>query len=53
MKRCKNPEPHKWSTENNMDYNKHTKLRIYLIINCMRNREVNTALLSLLINVGL
>jgi len=36
-----------------MDYNKYTKLRIYLKINCMHNREVSTALLILLINVGL
>jgi len=36
-----------------MDYNKHTKLRIYLKINCTRNRDVNTALLILLINVRL
>jgi hypothetical protein len=41
------------STENNMDYNNHTKLRIYLEIDCVFNHEVNTGLLILLINVGL
>ena len=36
-----------------MDYNKQIKLRFYLKINFMRNREVNTGLLILLINVRL
>jgi hypothetical protein len=38
--------------QNDMDCDKHTKLRIYLKINCKRNREVNAHLLILSINDG-